>query len=129
MVPRNRLLPSLLLHRLPILKQLPRVLVVEILGIAAEVKTPSPEQHAVLEHNRSVSFSQDRTGLRMIVVGPVSKFLEVRFLSPGIFLRRLPAPDHLSLTIHLIAFGRPLARKREANRDDVLPLFRGFWRR
>src|SRR5882724_273872 len=60
----------------------------------------------------------------MIVIRQISKFLEIRFLPPGIFLRRLPAPDHLSLTVHLIALRRPLTRKRKANRDDVLPLFR-----
>src|SRR6266550_9272126 len=129
MIPRDRLLPSLLLSHLPILKQLPRVLVVEVLRIAAQVKTSSPNQHAVLEHNRSVGLAQDGTRLRMIVVRPVSKVLEIRFLPPGMFFRRLSAPDHLSLTIYLITLRRPLARKRKADRDNVLPFFRRFRRR
>src|SRR5947209_119114 len=114
MVPQNRLLPGFLLYGMSVLEQLARVFGEEVFRVAWKAEPPFPEEYAILEFNRRISFPHDGTDLWVIVVRPIGQSFEIGFLSPGINLRCLPAPDHFGFAMYLIAFRRPFAREREA---------------
>src|SRR6266853_2813128 len=130
MVAGNCLLPGLGFQHLTILRQLPRVLVIEILLIGSYQKMPAPDQSAALQGEDALRLPTNRAALRVGIVGIISQILIVILRPPGVFISILALPMHCGFLPCLIALDCPFARPRKTFILDIGSLFRTLgWRK